>query len=156
VTITGAGSCAITATQPGDANFNPAPSALQTFTISRANQAINFDTLADKMRSDPPFVITATTSSNLAVSFAATGFCTVGESTFDGISSSATVTITGDGSCTITASQSGNTNYYPALSVSQTFTIRLYFVFLPSVSRNSTTHSQTAVPYLPDVLKQEN
>jgi hypothetical protein len=156
VTITGAGSCAITANQPGDANFNPAPSAIQTFTISRANQAINFDTLADKMRSDPPFVITAAASSNLTVTFAAVGPCLVGESTFDGISSSATVTITGAGSCTITASQSGNTDYYPALSVSRTFTIKLYFVFLPSISRNSTTHSQTAIPYLPDVLKQAN
>jgi hypothetical protein len=48
------------------------------------------------------------------VSFAANGNCTV---------AAAVVTITGAGSCTITASQAGDSNYSPALNVSQTFSI---------------------------------
>jgi len=48
------------------------------------------------------------------VSFAASGQCTV---------SGNTVTITAAGSCTITASQAGNSNYNAAASVPQTFTI---------------------------------
>jgi hypothetical protein len=34
VHLTGAGSCAITAFQPGDANFNPSPTVIQSFTIA--------------------------------------------------------------------------------------------------------------------------
>ncbi len=47
---------------------------------------------------DPPFTVSATASSGLPVSFAASGNCTVNV---------ALVTLTGAGSCTITASQAG-------------------------------------------------
>jgi hypothetical protein len=123
VTLTGAGSCVITAAQPGNINFNPAPPVSQTFTITRANQTINFGPLADKIYGDPPDAITATASSNLTVTFAAVGFCTVGDSTFDGGASTAAVTLTGVGSCVITATQPGNINFNSASPVSQTFTI---------------------------------
>ena len=114
VTITGAGSCTITASQPGDSNYQPATNVPQTFAIAKANQTITFGPLADKTTSDPPFPVNATASSGLAVSFAASGQCTV---------SGNTVTITAAGSCTITASQSGNTNYNAATSVQQSFNI---------------------------------
>jgi hypothetical protein len=138
VTLTGAGSCDITASQPGNANFNPALSVSHTFTITRANQTITFGPLADKTFLDPPFAITATVSSNLTVTFAAAGPCLVGESTFDGIISSAIVTIVEDGICAVTASQLGDANYNPAASVSRTFSIVRYTVFLPLVSSRST------------------
>jgi hypothetical protein len=114
VTITGAGSCTITASQAGDTNYNAAPDVPQTFSIAKADQTITFDPLADKLSSDPPFTVTATASSGLAISFAATGDCTV---------SGDTVTLTAAGSCTITASQGGDGNFNPALDVAQTFTI---------------------------------
>jgi len=37
VHITGAGSCTVTASQSGDANYNPAPPASQTFAIAKAD-----------------------------------------------------------------------------------------------------------------------
>jgi hypothetical protein len=114
VTITGAGSCTITASQAGDANYAPAPDVPQTFSIAKANQTITFNPLADKTTSDPPFTVSATASSALTVGFAATGNCTV---------SGTTVTITSAGSCTITASQAGNGNYNPAPNVARTFNI---------------------------------
>jgi hypothetical protein len=114
VTITGAGSCTITASQPGDSNYLPASSVQQTFAIAKANQTITFGPLADKTTSDPPFPVNATASSGLPVSFAASGQCTV---------SGNTVTITAAGSCTITASQSGNSNYNAAPNVQQSFNI---------------------------------
>lgn len=40
VHITGAGGCTITATQPGDDNFNAAPNAQQSFTIAKATATI--------------------------------------------------------------------------------------------------------------------
>ncbi len=79
------------------------------------NQTITFGPLSNKTAIDVPFAVSATASSNLAVSFAASGNCTV---------SGSTVTITGVGSCTITASQAGDTNdYYAATDVPQTFSI---------------------------------
>jgi hypothetical protein len=114
VTITGAGSCTITASQTGNTNYNAALNVPQTFSIAKADQTITFDPLADKTASDPPFTVTATASSGQAVSFAATGNCTV---------SGDTVTLTDAGSCTITASQSGNSDFNPAPDVARTFTI---------------------------------
>jgi len=114
VTITGAGSCTITASQAGDTNYNAAPNVPQTFSIAKADQTITFDPLANKTAGDPPFTVIATASSGLAVSFAATGNCTV---------SGDTVTLTDAGSCTITASQSGNSDFNPAPDVAQTFNI---------------------------------
>lgn len=87
-------------------------------------QSISFDPLANKTLGDPDFNLTATASSGLPVSYAASGSCTVSDST---------VHITGVGSCTITASQAGFDSYsiaadsqkpwYPAAGVSQTFSI---------------------------------
>jgi hypothetical protein len=114
VTITGAGSCTITASQAGNVNYNAAANVQQTFAIAKANQTITFDALADKTTSDPPFTVSATASSGLTVSFSASGSCTV---------SGSTVTITGTGSCTITASQAGNANYNPASNVARAFNI---------------------------------
>jgi carboxypeptidase family protein/F5/8 type C domain-containing protein len=114
VTITGAGSCTITASQAGNSNYFAATDVPQTFSIAKASQTITFGALSDKTTSDPPFTVTATASSGLPVSFAASGSCTV---------SGSTVTITAAGSCTITASQSGNANFNPASSVPRTFNI---------------------------------
>jgi hypothetical protein len=114
VTITGAGSCTITASQAGDTNYTAASSVPQTFTIAKADQTITFNALADKTTSDPPFTVSASASSGLAVSFTAAGSCTV---------SGSTVTITATGSCTITAIQAGNSNYNAAPNVPRTFNI---------------------------------
>jgi carboxypeptidase family protein len=114
VTITGAGSCTLTASQPGDTNYLAATNIPQTFSIAKANQTITFGPLPNKTTSDPPFTVNATASSGLPVSLVASGQCTV---------SGNTVTITAAGSCTITASQAGNSNYNAAPSVPQSFTI---------------------------------
>src|SRR5205807_6000587 len=114
VHLTGAGSCTITASQPGNANFNAATDVPQTFNIAKANQTITFNALANKTFGDADFSVSATASSGLSVSFAASGNCTIAGNT---------VHITGAGSCTITGSQAGNANYNAAANVPQTFTI---------------------------------
>src|SRR5437764_2128066 len=114
VHLTGAGSCTITASQGGNDNYNAAPNLSRTFTIAKANQTITFGALANKTFGDPDFNVSATASSGLPVSFAASGNCTV---------SGNTVHLTGAGSCTITASQAGDANYNAAANVPQTFTI---------------------------------
>jgi len=85
-----------------------------TFTRSSQNQTIAFASLANKTYGDADFTVTATASSGLAVSFTATGSCSV---------SGGTVHISAAGSCTITANQAGNGQYTPAPPVQQSFTI---------------------------------
>ena len=79
-----------------------------------ATQTISFGSLANKIFGDAPFAVTATASSGLLVSFAASGACMV-----LGIE----VTMTGAGTCIITASQAGNANYSAAPNVAQPFNI---------------------------------
>ena len=114
VHITGVGSCTITASQIGDGTYNPAPDVPQSFSIAKANQTITFGALGNKVFGDADFGVSVNATSSLAVSFTATGNCTVIGST---------VHITGAGSCTITAKQAGDTNYNPALDVPQSFSI---------------------------------
>ena len=85
--------------------------------INTVSQTISFTPLgfASKTFGDPPFAVAATASSGLAVSFSASGNCSVAGSL---------VTITGAGNCTITASQPGDpTSYSPAPSQQQSFAI---------------------------------
>jgi uncharacterized repeat protein (TIGR01451 family)/uncharacterized delta-60 repeat protein len=114
VHITGAGSCTITASQAGDSNYNAAPDVQQSFNIAKANQTITFNALSDKTFGDADFSVSATASSGLSVSFAASGQCTV---------TGTSVHLTGAGSCTITAKQAGDANFNAAADVPQSFNI---------------------------------
>ncbi|MCA6370747.1 MAG: hypothetical protein IM631_05045, partial [Cytophagales bacterium] len=117
VTIIGAGSTVITASQSGSANYNAATDVTQTLTVNKTNQTITFSALSAKTFGDADFTLTATASSGLApITYASsnTGVATV---------SGNTVTIVGAGSTTITASQSGNANYNAASEVAQTLIV---------------------------------
>jgi large repetitive protein len=114
VHLTGAGVCAITASQNGDANYNPAAPVIREFAIGKADQQITFGALANKTVNDPDFNVSANASSNLAVTFSALGNCSV---------NGTQVHLTGAGQCTITASQDGDANYNVATPVARAFTI---------------------------------
>jgi hypothetical protein len=89
---------------------------LVTATV-KVDQTITFLPLTDQTFGAPPFAVSATSSSGLPVSFAAAGQCTVLGST---------VTITGGGSCSITASQAGSADYNAAVPVTRTFNIACF------------------------------
>ena len=110
----GTGTCTVKYDQAGDANYNAAPQVTETVNAQKASQTITFAPLADKTYGDPDFTVSATASSGLTVSFAASGQCTV---------SGTTVHLTAPGSCTITASQGGDSNYSAATDVPRTFQI---------------------------------
>lgn len=116
VTILQAGSATITASQPGDANYNPAPTDQKIVTISQASQAITFGTLPVKSVGDAPFDLTGTSTSGLPLTYVS------GDNTIATITGT-TVTIWKAGTVNITASQSGNTNFTAANSVTQPLTI---------------------------------
>lgn len=113
VHISGAGSCAVTATQPGDGDYNPASPVKQTFEVKKANQTIEF-TVGEHTYGEEDFMISATATSGEPVEFSVkSGNCEV---------HGTTVHLTGKGMCTIIASQAGNENYNSA-EVEATFTI---------------------------------
>ena len=109
VHITLGGTCTITASQGGNSIFAPASSVQQSFSIDDsagpAPQTIAFAPIPNKVAGDPDFTVSASATSGLTVTFAASGECTVGGTT---------VHITGAGSCLITASQAGSAGYAPA------------------------------------------
>jgi len=119
ITTLTVGECTLTATRAADANYLvSATSASQSFVVAQGTQAITFGALSDKVLADAPFEVSASASSGLAVSFAATvesaGVCMV---------SGTTVTLIGTGTCTVTASQAGNANYLAAPNVVQAFAV---------------------------------
>jgi uncharacterized repeat protein (TIGR03803 family) len=116
VTILGAGTAVITASQPGNASFRPAADVEKNLVVNKANQTITFDPLVEKSVSDAAFQLTATASSGLSVGF-------VSSNTNVATVSGNTVTIVGVGSTTITASQVGNVNYNAAADVEQVLVV---------------------------------
>ena len=117
-TVTGvaAGTCTIAANQAGNANYAAAAQVTQNITLGAASQTISFGALANKTFGNAPFVVSATASSGLPVSFSSTttGVCTV---------SGSTVTLVAAGACTIAANQAGNAGFAAAAQVTQGFTV---------------------------------
>jgi hypothetical protein len=114
--LTGVGSCTVTAHQAGNANYDPAPDVVRTFSIasSLSDQTITFNPLADKTFGTPDFNVSASASSGLAVTFTAAGPCGV---------TGTLVHLTGAGSCAITAHQAGNGSYNPAPDLARDFAV---------------------------------
>jgi uncharacterized protein (TIGR03437 family) len=119
VTMVSVGTCTIEASQAGNSSYSTATPVDQSFTVSQATQTINFGALPNKVFGSAPFAISATASSGLAVSFASnSAVCSV-----SGSASGATVIVALAGTCTIQATQGGNTNYSAATAVDQSFTV---------------------------------
>ncbi|HEY1009894.1 MAG TPA: cadherin-like beta sandwich domain-containing protein, partial [Daejeonella sp.] len=113
VTLVGAGSTNITASQAGNTNYNAATDAIQSLTINKAGQSINFPALAAKTFGDAAFDLTATGgASGNALTY-------VSSNTAVATISGRTVTLVGAGSTNVTASQAGNANYTDAADVQQ-------------------------------------
>ena len=119
ITIVAAGTCTVHADQPGNAIFAPAPTVAQSFTVSKAAQAITFGTLADKTTLQTPVTVSATASSLLPVTFSTTTPSTCTAAGTNG----ATVNLLAAGTCTVQADQAGNATYNAAPSVPRSFTI---------------------------------
>ncbi len=115
IELTGTGEVTVLATQPGSENYRPSDSLVQSFVVTKGTQTITFSSISDKIFGDDPFVLDATASSGLPVSFTViSGPVALDEST---------VTVTGTGTATIKAEQSGDENYEAAGPVEQNFSI---------------------------------
>lgn len=118
VTITGVGFTNITATQSGNSNYDAATESILSLEINTlTDQAITFNSIANKQFGDPSFNLNATGgASGNAVTYTSsnTNVATIVNNT---------VTIVGVGSTNITASQSGDSNHNPAVPVVQSLTV---------------------------------
>jgi len=119
LTSTGTGDCVVSAVKSGDPNHNASNIATQTVQVVKADQTVSFTT-------SPPLVprpfgsysVAASATSGLAASLAiatgSPGVCQL---------SVGVVTFNAAGTCVITASQAGDGNFNPAVSVSQTIVV---------------------------------
>ena len=108
VTIVGAGTTTITASQPGNANYNPAADVNRTLTVVGLPQTVTLDTFpAGKTYGDAPFSVSGSSSTGLPVTFRSSdpSVATV---------SGNIVTMVGAGHCSIIAEQVGNSVYAEA------------------------------------------
>jgi hypothetical protein len=106
VTVIGVGDVTLAANQVGNGNYNPAAQVSTTFAVQKANQTISFRPLAAQTFGNNPFLLTATASSGLPITY-------VSADTNVASVSGSVVTIVGAGSSMITASQEGNDLYNP-------------------------------------------
>ena len=112
-TFIATGTCTVQATQAGNADYSAATMVPQSFTVNGEAQTITFANPGTQAVGTP-LTLVATASSSLTVSFASTtsSVCTV---------SGTTATILTTGTCTIQATQAGNSTYAAATPVSQSF-----------------------------------
>jgi ELWxxDGT repeat protein len=118
VTIVGAGTTKITASQAGDNNYEAAISIEQPFTVNKKSQTITFEAISDKILLDDPFALVATSSAGLPVTFTSSN---TQVATITGN----TVTITGHGETVIKASNDGNAEYNEAASIMRSLVVKL-------------------------------
>jgi hypothetical protein len=117
-TILTAGTCTVQATQTGNGTYAAAPAVSVNYTISKAAQTIAYapSVTAYPYTSGGTIALSATATSGLTVGFASTtpSVCSV---------TATTATILSAGTCTIQATQTGNTSYATATAVLANYTI---------------------------------
>ncbi|MEM9615164.1 MAG: FG-GAP-like repeat-containing protein [Actinomycetota bacterium] len=108
VTATAVGTCNLTLDQPGDYDWQPAPTVNLAVQIDPGVQAITHDPLPTLTFGDPTVALVATATSGLPVTITASGPCAVSGTDLD---------ITGAGSCTVDFDQPGDATWAAATTV---------------------------------------
>lgn len=115
VTIVGAGTTTITASQKGNATYTLAPDVSRILIVNKGDQTISFQPVPDKTVGDAAFTLSATTTSGLQVVY---------NSASDKLKiEGSQVTLLKAGSATIQANQPGDKDYNAADGIAQTFCI---------------------------------
>jgi Polysaccharide deacetylase len=119
VSYLAAGTCVIDANQAALGNYAAAAPVSQPVTVSLVAQTITFGALTTKSTSQSPVTVAATATSALPVTFTTSTptVCTSGGT------NGATITLLVAGTCSVVASQAGNTTYAVATPVTQSFPV---------------------------------
>ncbi len=122
VSLVGAGTCTVTASQKGDGTYAPASPVTQSFLVEKAAQVIAFtSTPPSPALLNGTYDVTATgggSGNPVQFSVAPASVCSI---------SGATVTFVGVGACTITATQLGNVAFTDAAPKTQVVTSQYAF-----------------------------
>ncbi|TSE10214.1 MBG domain-containing protein [Aquimarina algiphila] len=116
ITIVGAGSTTITASQMGNSTYADAIDVQQILTVNKGDQTITFASLGDVSVEASAFSLNATATSGLGVTYTSSNPAVA---TVTGN----TISVLGIGTTTITASQTGDANWNAAIDVMQTLTV---------------------------------
>ena len=142
LTITGAGTIKVEATQAGNDTYEAATPVNQDVLVAKASQAITFAAISDKTYGDSPFELTALASSGLPVTFkVVNGYASILDANV--------LSIDGIGSVTVQAIQEGNENYLEANSIEQTFCVNLNQ--LVAIAGNKSVCTVTENYNVPDI-----
>lgn len=140
---TAAGSCTVTFTQAGNIEF-AATNASHTVIINKANQDINILTgIPEHGTINVDYPVSAEASSNLAVAITVSGDCIkVGNNVRPKTPAA------GSGSCVVSYTQAGDSNYNPALTLTESMIVQvgqtINITQLPPVSGQFDATVQTA------------
>ncbi len=115
VTITGAGTVTIRASQAGDNLFNPAANIERSFAIAKANQVLVLGPIENKAFGDDAFEIPGSASSGLPVTYSIVS----GPAVVTG----SLISFVGSGTVLLRASQPGDSNYNAAADVERTIVV---------------------------------
>ena len=118
VSFIASGTCTVDADQAGNAEYEAAPQARQSFAVGKGSQVITFTSSAPSAASvdGPAYIVVASASSGLGVSLASG---TPSVCSLEGT----TVSFTAVGTCTIDASQAGDADYGAAPEAQQSFAV---------------------------------
>jgi hypothetical protein len=118
LSISGAGSIVVTASQPGNANYSAATAVSQTIVVSQAAQAINFSMPGSALYGAAPIALSATggASGNPVTLSVISG---------PGSLTGNMLTLSATGTVVVVANQAGSANYSVAPQVTQTITVSL-------------------------------
>ena len=116
VTIVGAGTTEIIASQEGDRTHYAAVPVTRTLTVNKAKQAITFNAPGSQLYGNPPIKLNSVTDKGLPITY------TVADKSVAAINDYS-ITLLKPGTTDITATQEGNRNYLPAESVTRTLTV---------------------------------
>jgi len=145
IKILTSGVCKITATNPGAVTHKPARAVTRSFTISKAVNTVTLSDFGWLSMANPTADLTATeTSGTTTLTSLTTKYCTL---------SGNKVTAIKVGTCTIRASNPGNSNYLPAKSVSKSVKIGLTSTVAPPVVPPVTPPVSYAGPW---TIRQSN
>ena len=128
VNFVAAGTCTVTANQAGNASYSVAPQVTLNIPVNLLTQSISFGALANQTLGTPPFTVSATDSAGLPVACASLtpAVCTVAGNT---------VTLVSPGTCTLQATQAGNSVYAAAIPVTQSFMVTQAAAAIPTLGQ---------------------
>ena len=138
LTGTAAGTCSVTATKAGDTNYNAITSDAVSVTVTKADQA------ALTVSANPMTITSGGAGSTLSTSGGSgTGNVTYAVTSGPCSLSGSTLTGTAAGTCSVTATKAGDTNYNAVSSAAITVTVKAQANTTP-VSINSTSTDSLA------------